>query len=106
MDKRVRHYNLSEIKLVFSRSEELGITNRMTVSSRDGARALGFSDEDIIAVIQSLTRSDFYKSMTSKNNHSIWQDVYKPSYKGIDLYVKFTRDEQNGFYLLISFKEM
>jgi motility quorum-sensing regulator/GCU-specific mRNA interferase toxin len=61
-------------------------------------------DSDVVAVIQALTLTDFEKSMTSKADHRIWQDVYKPSVGGRTLYVKFTLDAK-GALLLISFKE-
>ena len=101
MDKHKPHYNLAEIKTAFADPDNLGT---MTGSARNGARALNFSDEDIVAVIQSLSMRDFHKSMTSERDHTIWQDVYLPTYQGNELYVKFTRDEDDHYYLLISFK--
>lgn len=95
------HYSLTEIKAAFSDPDNLGV---MTGTARNGARALNFSDEDIVSVIQSLSIRDFHKSMTSQRDNTIWQDVYYPTYQGIELYVKFTRDEDDKFYLLISFK--
>lgn len=77
----------------------------MTGSARDGIRALNFSDEDVVIVVQSLSIRDFHKSMTSQRDHTIWQDVYFPKYQGVELYVKFTRDEDDKYYLLISFKQ-
>lgn len=59
---------------------------------------------DMLAVVQGLTAMDFDKSMTTFANHKVWQDVYKPVWKGVDLYVKFQRDD-NGYYFTISFKE-
>lgn len=49
-----------------------------------------------------LTVKDFYKSMTSYNDHTQWQDVYRPNTEGIKLYVKLT--VQDGV-LILSFKE-
>lgn len=48
--------------------------------------------------------ADLDKSMTSHLDHTIWQDVYKPTVGKTELYVKFTVDRQ-GQYFLISFKE-
>ena len=101
VDKHTPHYSLEEIKNAFGDPENL---ERITGSARDGARALRLSDEDIVNVVQSLSIRDFRKSMTSYKDHTIWQDVYHPFYKGIELYVKFTRDEDDQYYLLISFK--
>lgn len=77
----------------------------MTGSARNGIRALRFSDEDVVNVVQSLSMREFYKSMTSLPDHTIWQDVYCPTYQGIELYVKFTREVDEQYYVLISFKE-
>ncbi len=65
---------------------------------------MGFGRLEIVATIQTMERSHFYKSMTSKTNHKVWQDVYHvPSMVGV-LYVKFTADTVTEF-LLLSFKE-
>ncbi len=51
-----------------------------------------------------MSRTHFYKSMTSHADHRVWQDVYHiPSAIGV-LYVKFTADAVTDFKLL-SFKE-
>ncbi len=77
--------------------------NATFVALRDAA-ALGFDEEGIVAVIQTVRRAHFYKSMTSYNNAKIWQDVYHvPSSEGV-LYIKFTADTISEF-LLLSFKE-
>jgi len=57
----------------------------------------------VVDVIQSMTRQQFYKSMTSLMDVKIWQDVYHVPYSGYILYVKFTVDGEGK--LLISFKE-
>gem|GEM_PF-4906134 len=35
-----------------------------------------FDDQEIIAVIQTMRRVYFYKSMTSHADAAVWQDVY------------------------------
>ena len=52
------------------------------------ARNLGWGRDEILQCVQRLTRSDFYKSMTSYHNLRLRQDVYRPIFKGKDLYVK------------------
>jgi len=42
--------------------------------------------------------------MTSISDHTVWQDVYKPTVAERTVYVKFTLDQQKEL-LLISFKE-
>lgn len=99
MEKRRAHYNLEEIKAAFSSADQFG---NITGVAQKGARELGWSKDDMVAVIQSLTASDLNKSMTSYNDHRVWQDVYWPTHKGVRLYVKFTQTA--GQYWLVSFK--
>ena len=33
----------------------------------------------MLAVVMALTATDFYKSMTTYADHTIWQDVYRPA---------------------------
>ena len=69
-----------------------------------GAAALGFGRAEIRDAIGSMMPQHFYKSMTSYNNHRLWQDVYHVPYKGLLLYIKFTQGTIADFSLL-SFKE-
>ena len=101
MEKRRPHYRLADIKAQFGDPDHLG---HLTVSARNGARALGFSDEDIVEAIQGLTSQDLHKSMTSYHDHTLWQDVYLPTYRNVDLYVKFTAGDDSCYWLL-SFKQ-
>lgn len=48
-----------------------------------GAAALGFGRTEIHDAVKSMTPQHFYKSMTSYNNHRLWQDVYHVPYKGV-----------------------
>jgi motility quorum-sensing regulator / GCU-specific mRNA interferase toxin len=77
---------------------------RVTVVATRTAAALGFGRAEIVATVLTMQRQQFYKSMTSRADHRIWQDVYHvPSPVGT-LYVKFTADAVTEF-LLLSFKE-
>ena len=58
-------YDLKAVKEAFSTEEGLSIT---TTALRNAA-ALGLLKADIVAVIQSMTRSQFVKSVTSYGNH-------------------------------------
>jgi motility quorum-sensing regulator / GCU-specific mRNA interferase toxin len=100
MEKSKQTYLLADIKAAFADKAKL---NR-TYSSKEGAHDLAMTDDDVVAIIQALELPDFDKSMTSYGDHTIWQDVYKPTRNGRELYVKFTRDAK-GQLLLISFKE-
>ncbi len=99
MEKRVPSFQLTTVQAEFGSPDSL----RMTVSAKLSVSLLGFSDQDVVDVIQSLTRGNFYKSMTSYADHKVWQDVYHGSYKGHALYIKFTRDPRGHF--ILSFKE-
>jgi motility quorum-sensing regulator / GCU-specific mRNA interferase toxin len=99
MEKRVKTYDLEAIKLSFSSAKKL----RTTASALQGARAMGFSLQDMVDVIQQLKRTDFVKSMTTHADHRVWQDVYNTEFKGYFLYIKFQIDEMGHF--IISFKE-
>lgn len=99
MDKRRPTYDLESIKAEFCEVARL----RMTRTARNNAFALGFSLRDVVSVIQSMTRKQFYKSMTSHADSSLWQDVYHVTAGVRVLYVKFTVDDEGK--LLVSFKE-
>lgn len=99
-EKRKPTYDIEAVKAVFSTVEKLNVTG----SALRGAASLGFGRSEIVAAIQTIERRHFFKSMTSFDNHQVWQDVYHvPSHQGV-LYVKFTADAVTEF-LLLSFKE-
>src|SRR5271163_3559679 len=99
-EKRTPTYDLRAFKAAFANADELNVT----VTAARTAAALGFGRAEIVATIQTMQRTQFYKSMTSYGDHRIWQDVYHvPSPSGA-LYVKFTADAVTEF-LLLSFKE-
>jgi motility quorum-sensing regulator/GCU-specific mRNA interferase toxin len=66
------------------------LVQRPPSSAVRGAAALGFGRAEIVAAIQTMQRSHFYKSMTSYGRHRIWQDVYHVPSEAGTLYVKFT----------------
>lgn len=92
-------YSLKAIKLAFNTIEKLN----MTYSAMQDQYELGFSDHDVIDTIQALTQTDFYKSMPPKHErYSAWHDVYKSTFKKINLYIKFQIDKRGE--MIISFK--
>lgn len=99
MDKKRPTYNLEDIKEAFSCEDLL----RITRTARKSVIEMGLRDSDVINVIQRLEVSNFYKSMTSYQDHRLWQDVYHAKYGELILYLKFTIDSE-GFFVL-SFKE-
>jgi len=99
-EKRKPTYDLEAFKATFSTEDGLNLTG----TALKDAASLGFGRTEIVATIQTMERTHFYKSMTSLRDHRIWQDVYHvPSDVGA-LYVKFTADVVTEF-MLLSFKE-
>jgi motility quorum-sensing regulator/GCU-specific mRNA interferase toxin len=76
-----------------------------TASAFNGARDLGINDlAGMCAVVMSLTSGDFYKSMTTRGDHRIWQDVYHAKTdNSTDVYLKLTVVDD---VLIVSFKEL
>lgn len=99
MEKRRPRYALGTIKATFATVAAL----RITKTALTCAERLGITLQGVVAIIQSMTREHFYKSMTSDANSAIWQDVYHVPHGSLVLYVKFTTDIEG--YLVISFKE-
>ncbi len=97
MEKRIAHYSLKIIKELIAKKKYV-----VTLSARQSYVALGFEDDEVLAVIDDLKPIDLYKSMTSYNNHMLWHDVYHSSYKSIELYIKLQVKEDA---IIISFKE-
>ena len=99
MEKQTPHYPLLAIQAQMRSLPEMNLT----LSARSGIRAAGMSQVDALALVQSLDRKDFHKSMTTLADHKVWQDVYHGEWNGLGLYVKF---QQAGEYFVISFKEL
>ena len=100
-EKRKLHYDLAAIQAQFARPDGYHIT----VTAQDFAfGVLGLDREGVVALVGSVQRSHFVKSMTSIGDYRIWQDVYHLPFEGAELYVKFTKDK-DGYYLLISLKD-
>ena len=100
MEKRRPHYDLEAIKRAIGSEEKLVMS---TVAARS-AIDLGFDRASVAAVIMSIERRMFYKSMTTYANSREWQDVYHVRAGSMLLYVKFQADIIAEFQL-ISFKE-
>ena len=98
MEKSTPHHDLETVKSLV-RDKAVRITN----TALNGAHLLGLEYGDVLDVLLLLTRSDFYKSMTSYADHREWQDVYRPNTSAGRIYLKLTI--RNGV-LLLSFKEL
>jgi len=98
MERRSPHCTLSRVKALL----EAGMV-RTTHTARIGANALGFSYSNMLAVVLALKLADFYKSLTTYADHTIWQDVYRPKTPAGDVYLKLTVVDD---VLIVSFKEL
>ena len=98
MEKRTPHCKLSVVKSLVETGKV-----RTTHAARTGANELGFAFSDMLAVVVALTPADFYKSMTTHADHTVWQDVYRPSTQAGDVYLKLTVIDD---VLIVSFKEL
>ncbi|MEN0105477.1 MAG: type II toxin-antitoxin system MqsR family toxin [Pseudomonas sp.] len=97
MEKRTPHTSLADVKTLLRRGEV-----RFTASARAGASELGLDAVDMVAVVLALTPADFHKSMTTHADHTVWQDVYRPSTCMGAVYLKLTVISD---VLIVSFKE-
>ncbi|SEJ64583.1 motility quorum-sensing regulator / GCU-specific mRNA interferase toxin [Azotobacter beijerinckii] len=98
MEKRKPHCKLEVVKALLEAGKI-----RMTATAVVGAELLGFDRAGMVDVVRALTPADFYKSMTTHADHTIWQDVYHPSTAFGDVYLKLTVD---AGVLIVSFKEL
>jgi motility quorum-sensing regulator/GCU-specific mRNA interferase toxin len=98
MEKRSPHCKLTVVKALVETGKV-----RTTHAARVGANELGFTLSEMLAVVMALTPADFYKSMTTHADHTVWQDVYRPSTQAGDLYLKLTVIDD---VLIVSFKEL
>ena len=93
------HYELALIRADVAR---LGAA-AFTKTALDGGWAMGLTSAEMLAVIATLTRRDFYKSMTTHVDHRVWQDVYHATTPvGKVAYIKITRRDVAP---VIQFKE-
>lgn len=75
-----------------------------TMMALNGIVTMGMNMEQALAVIAKLTPSEFYKTMPSQKDPSMFQDVYRAlTPNGKTAYIKFTA-YTNG-RVVIQFKE-
>ena len=98
MEKRIPHSPLSRVKSLVAEGKV-----RTTSAARHGAITLGFDYSGMLAVVLALEATDFHKSMTTYADHTIWQDVYRPTTSAGTVYLKLTVIEDA---LIVSFKEL
>ena len=103
MEKAKPHYDLKTMKKLFGQAS----TRIITVTAHKGAASMGYMDVKAIrSVIDRLSSEHFYKSMTSYENHRIWQDVYHfMDEDGRALYIKLQLSPDGTKTVLIQMKE-
>jgi len=98
MEKHTPHCKLSIAQELLHQGKV-----RTTHAARQGATLMGLSLHDMLDVVMRLTPRDFYKSMTTHADHTVWQDVYHGrTVDGRVVYLKLTVVED---VLIVSFKE-
>ncbi|ABS49273.1 MULTISPECIES: type II toxin-antitoxin system MqsR family toxin [Yersinia pseudotuberculosis complex] len=100
MEKRTPHTRLLKVKELVLKGNI-----KTTRTARDGAEELGLrlSFRDMCDAVSELISADFYKSMTTHQDHTIWQDVYRPMLSCGRVYLKITVIDD---VLIVSFKEI
>lgn len=99
MEKNTPHYRLGDIQTIVA---DMGMQafNKTAVFN---AIAMGLTEAQAVGVILSLSRTMFYKSMTTHADHKMWQDVYHaPTPVGKIAYIKLTLKKGA---VVIQFKE-
>jgi motility quorum-sensing regulator / GCU-specific mRNA interferase toxin len=99
MSKRAPRYPLSEVQALVRQG-----TFQVTASAARTASDLEFGRPDIVRCVLALSASDFYKSMPAERAQGLWQDVYRPLFEGVELYVK-VQIRGDRMAVVISFKE-
>ena len=66
MEKRTPHCKLAVVRTLVDAGQV-----RTTRAAREGGAALGFDFDGMLAIVRSLTRADFYKSMTTHADHRV-----------------------------------
>jgi hypothetical protein len=72
MEKKKAHYNLTLIKELI-KSDDYKITR---LAEDNAALDFGYTEKQIIKIIEQLKPIDLYKSMTMQFDSTKWQDVY------------------------------
>jgi motility quorum-sensing regulator/GCU-specific mRNA interferase toxin len=98
MEKKTPHYKLAVVQALATAGKV-----RTTHAARAGASELGLTLSDILNTVMAMTSADFYKSMTTYADHTLWQDVYRPTSQAGGVYLKLTVVDD---LLIVSFKEL
>ena len=99
MEKRRPHYTLKRVKALIHEGAYRVTRTALQCATRD----FGFVETSELAdCVLGLDARDFYKSMTTLHDSTLWQDVYHPSIEGTPAYVKVQIADDTT--VVISFK--
>lgn len=86
-EKLKPHYDLAAVQAIVADPNSQPFTR----TALQGDLALGLKEPEMRCLVLALSRGDFYKSMTTKWDHRIWQDVYHGKIPdGTAVYIKIT----------------
>ena len=99
MEKKTPHHSLERIKGLIRNGD-----HHITAAARATAyRDFGMGEDDVLRAVGASTPRDFYKSMTSRADARVWQDVYHVTIGGgRTAYVKL--QIYDGSAIIISMK--
>jgi len=100
MEKNTPHYDLAVIKAEVRRLGRRAFTKNAERTGLD----LGFSVLEMQEIVSQLQSRMLYKSMTTYDDHRVWQDVYHIHSHDLEIYIKVTYRPASG-PPVISFKE-
>ncbi|TDF60184.1 type II toxin-antitoxin system MqsR family toxin [Cupriavidus sp. L7L] len=96
MEKGTAHYKLARVRDLLQAGRL-----RLTRSAFVGASSMGLNEAAVRELLLRLDSRDFYKSMTTYEDHRLWQDVYRPVTRHGALYLKLIVVDD---VLVVSFK--
>lgn len=101
MEKQKAHYPLSRVCALIQQGSYRVTRKALQCAAHD----FGFVKCDQLAQsVLGLKVKDFYKSMTTLHDSTLWQDVYRPLVAGKPAYVKVQIVEDEA--VVISFKSL
>jgi motility quorum-sensing regulator / GCU-specific mRNA interferase toxin len=101
MEKRRPHYTLSRVKALIHE----GAYRVTRAALQCAARDFGYVEASQLAgCVLGLQVKDFYKSMTTLHDSTLWQDVYRPTIGETPAYVKVQIVDDTT--VVISFKAL
>lgn len=98
-DKFTPHHSLEKIQRLVRAGRWFPTTSALRTAAED----FGLLEEDIGRHVLGLSGRQFVKSMTSKHDYTVWQDVYHADVAGRAAYVKLQIDRDDT--VVISFKK-